>query len=406
MNKNFVQIFDIKSFERVHLSKDVGMIPSLLKEKYNFNSTIVFYDTENNRDLKSIEEGICLERLKMNVLNRVKVTEFFLSPMIWYLIKNAKKIDYLMLFHLKKQNYLYRFLYKLFNPDGKVYLKLDLNAIGINEFKKYREAELEKIGIFETKNIKETLLIVKRKLGFKFFKKELSKFDLISVETKEAINEINKATQNTLEDKLFLLYNGIYGESKALIKRKDYSEKENVIISVGRIGTEVKNNEMLLKAIELIELKDWKVYFIGPIEPCYIKNIEKFYDSNPYLKNKVFFIGNISDKSSLYEWYALSKVFCLTSLSEGFPLVFPEALYYGNYIISTNIGADKDITNNGTLGKSVNINDYKKLAVSLQYVINEEREIEEKFHEIVKFCDKIFLWENIIDELHSRLVEG
>ena len=167
----------------------------------------------------------------------------------------------------------------------------------------------------------------------------------------------------------------------------------------------LKNNEMLLKAIELIDLKDWKVYFVGPIEPCFMKSLEKFSDNNPNLTSKVFFIGNVSDKSSLYEWYARSKVFCLTSNSEGFPLVFPEALYYGNYIKSTNIGADKEITNDGMLGKSVNINDYEGLAVLLQDIISGENKIGDKFHEIIKFCDDVFLWENIIDKLYNRLVK-
>lgn len=405
MSKHFLQIFDIKTFERVHLNKDVGMIPLFLKKKYNFKSTIVFYDTENNRDLQSIENGISLERLKMNVLNRLKVIEFFLSPMTLYIVKNAKKIDYLMLFHLKKQNYLYRFIYKLFNPNGKVYLKLDLNAIGVNGFECYRQAELEEIKILEFKNFKKSFLLLKRKLGFKFLKKELSKFDLISVETREALNEINKATLNTLTDKLFLLYNGISGENQVLAKRKDYIEKENIIITVGRIGTEVKNNEMLLKALEHVDLRDWKVYFIGPVEPSFIKRTEIYFDKNPNLKNKIFLIGNISDKSSLYNWYARSKVFCMTSYSEGFPLVFPEALYYGNYIVSTKVGADRDITNYGELGQSVDVNAYEQLADILQKIIDGEIKIGDKFNDITKYCDEVFLWENIIDELYNRLVK-
>lgn len=405
MIKNFVQLFDIKSFERMHLSKDVGMIPSLLHSKYKFNSTIVYYGSEKNHDITSIEDGIYLERINTNFINRIKALELVFSPMIFYLIKNARKIDYLMLFHLKKQNYFYRFIYKLLNPNGKIYIKLDINAIGIRGFKKYLEFELLSFNLLKISNLKQLILIMKKKIGFKYLKNQLLKFDLISVETREAFDEINKATQNILYDKMLLLPNGISGQNLMLSKRKEFYNKENIIITVGRIGTEVKNNEMLLNAIKLIDLKNWKVYFIGPIEPSFIEIIDEFYHSNPNLTDKVFFIGNISDKTSLYDWYARSKVFCLTSYSEGFPLVFPEALYYGNYIVSTKVGADVDITNQGQLGHSVDINDYKGLANILEDIINGKNKIEDKYYKIIKFCDDIFLWEKIIDELYIRLMK-
>lgn len=404
MRNNFVQLFDIKSFERVHLKKDVGMIPAMLKMKYEYNCTIVFYDNQNNRDLDIVENGVLLERLNLNIMNKLKVIELFFSPMIWYIVKHAKEIDCLMLFHLKKQNFIYRTIYKIINPKGKVYIKLDSSANDVKGFEEYRNAEIKKVKISNLNDLKQSFRLIKRKLGFKYLKHEISKFDIVSVETKEALFKINKATQNILSNKIFLLHNGISGTDQALVKRRKYSEKENIIISVGRIGTEVKNNEMLLRAIEKIDMKDWKVYLIGPIDNSFMAKIGEFFEKNPKQKSKIILVGNVEDKSSLYEWYARSKVFCLTSNSEGFPLVFPEALYYGNYIISTKIGADRDITNFGKIGCSISINDHEQLAKIIHAIINDELKIEKYYNSIVEYCDNNFLWENIIDELHNRIV--
>lgn len=405
MGKKFVQLFDIKYLERVHLYKDVGMIPALLHKKYDISSTIVFYDNEKNRDLESIEEGIYLKRISTNLINKIKLFEFVLSPMVQYLLMNAKKIDYLMLFHLKKQNYFYRLIYKMLNSKGKIYLKLDLDTRDIESFQTYRNEEIKSLNLFKNSmTFKEYILCMKRKIGFKFMKKELSKFDIISAETKFAILKINEATSNIISNKLFYLTNGFLVNDESLNLRKSFSEKENMIITVGRIGSNQKNSEMFLKAIEKVDLKDWEINFIGPINEKFNTVINCFFEKNPKLLNKVHFVGNISDKTKLYEWYARSKIFCLTSKHEGFPLVFPEAIYFGNYVVSTKIGADKDITDDGALGNSVDIDDFESLALYLQKIIDNENIIEEKFQDIIRHCEDNYMWENIIDTLYEKLV--
>lgn len=405
MRNNFVQLFDIKSFERVHLKKDVGMIPALLHKKYNMNSTIVFYDNEKNHDLEEFEEGINLRRIKTDFTNKLKLLEFVISPMILYLIKNAKEIDYLMLFHLKKQNYFYRFIYKLFNPKGKIYLKIDLDTSAFKGFQIYKDAEIKDLNLLNlVMKPKENFVCLKRKLGFKFLKQQLTKFDIISAETKDAVSKINEATSDIIKSKLIYITNGFSETEMSMSLRKPYVEKENIIITVGRIGSNQKNNEMFLKAIEKLDLKDWEIYFIGPIEDKFYTKINEFYESNTNLTKKVHFIGNVSNKSELYSWYARSKIFCLTSRHEGFPLVFPEAIYFGNYIISTKVGADKDITADGVIGTSVELDDFENLAQILQNIIDNESKLDGMFQEIVLHCKNNYMWNDIIDTLYEKLV--
>lgn len=68
------------------------------------------------------------------------------------------------------------------------------------------------------------------------------------------------------------------------------------------------------------------------------------------LINIVILVGNIENKNLLYDYYNRAKVFLLTSRLEGFAIVYPEALKFGNYIITTDVGGAKDITNNGQIG--------------------------------------------------------
>jgi GalNAc-alpha-(1->4)-GalNAc-alpha-(1->3)-diNAcBac-PP-undecaprenol alpha-1,4-N-acetyl-D-galactosaminyltransferase len=403
-NKRAVLLFDIEWFERVHLFKDVGMIPAYLSKLYNFESTIVFYDNERNHNLKNMEFGINLIRIKQNLLNKVLWLKNFVSPMTIYLIKNAKNIDVLMLFHLKKENYYYRVLYKLLNPTGKVYLKLDINLNGIEMFEILNKEEQTTLNIFKyKKGIDAYLRTIKRTIDFKRMKYELSKFDVVSVETKHALDRIRELTNNKLNHNLILATNGFPNESENEKYVKGFEEKDNIIITVGRIGTFEKNNEMFLKAIEKLQLKNWKVFLIGPIEDSFQKYIEEFYDKNPPLKDKVVLVGNINDKKTLYEWFARSKVFCLTSRSEGFPLVFPEAIFFGNYIISTKVGADEDITKGGTLGKSIEQDDLEALTKTLQGIIDNTNDISSKYNEIIKHSREHFVWDKVVGKIFSKL---
>ena len=68
------------------------------------------------------------------------------------------------------------------------------------------------------------------------------------------------------------------------IKERSFEVKENLIITVGRIGTSQKNTEMLLNAVKQIEWNDWKLCLIGTIEPDFQSTITRFFAEYPQLK--------------------------------------------------------------------------------------------------------------------------
>lgn len=55
---------------------------------------------------------------------------------------------------------------------------------------------------------------------------------------------------------------------------------------------------MLLEALKIVDLQDWKFYLIGPMEANLKADIEKFYYHFPEKRNQVILTGPIYDKKN------------------------------------------------------------------------------------------------------------
>ena len=261
-----------------------------------------------------------------------------------------------MCFHWRIETYFSILFYKFLNPKGKIYIKLDTDSG--NEFDTTRY-----IGI-------------KRWLLHKLYSACIHRVNCFSCETFKVYDTICQNTEfgDILKKKLVLMPNGFDEEllQSYNIKERSFEEKENLIITVGRIGTEQKNTKMLLNALQGLDLKDWKVCIIGPIEPNFQETIDKFFQQNPNKQNQVEFIGSISDKQQLWEWYNRAKMFVLTSNYESYGIVLTEAKRFNNYIISTPVGAAYDIIGNEANGSIIALSNIKELSKILQSIINEK----------------------------------
>ncbi|WP_291399368.1 glycosyltransferase family 4 protein [Daejeonella sp.] len=378
--KTFTTIFT--DAENFHLVKDVGQLPYFMFKTEGFHSNLVSYkNTESYSFLNKEVKG-----LELTLIPKKGRIFYFEIGILSYLLSHSKTIDVLNLFHFKKGNFLYLLIYKLLNPKGKSYIKLDMDILF---FKKYNSF------FFSNYKIKNYFLQILTSWIFKFT-------DILSVESEDAKQYLLQVYPE-LKDKLICIPNGIDDISiQQEILVKPYQEKENIILTVGRIGTDQKNTELLLDALKLIDLKDWKVYIIGPIEEEFKSHINTFFQELPQLKDKVIFTGNISDRLELFDWYNKAKIFCLSSRHEGFPIAFPEALYFGNHIITSPVSSAKHITENGQYGIIAEPT-AQDFAMAIQKSIAPNYLSEEKFRAIRDFSMNNFVWTKIVKKLAEKL---
>lgn len=361
MNKgNLTLIFNHFEFGQEHLGKDVFLIPYYLGKQLGTEVTIVFPSLPTNRHFPDSYNGVRFIALKYRkniaFLPFWKHLNFYI-----FLLKNSKKINYLVRFHLSIHTELISILYKLINNSGKVYVKLDINPDAIDSS---YGGELS----------------LKRKIHNLITRLSINKVDLFSCETTSAFQKLKSVNYPELQfgEKLYIIPNGFDEEKlqEININERKYSEKENLIITVGRIGAKQKNTEMFLRSLAKVELKGWKVCLIGNVDSRIHESIESFFKDNPDKLDLVKFTGPIYDKKELWEYYNRAKVFVLTSDWEGYPIVFPEAKRFRNFIISTNIPACLDTIENGRFGVNIPFNDDETLSEVLNNIVTGKQNID------------------------------
>lgn len=376
----FVTVFT--ETENFHLVKDVGQLPYFMYKTEGYDATLISY--KNNVEYPFINNEV--NGLKLNFIPNKGRFLYFELGVLYYLLNNSKSIDVLNLFHFKKDNILYLLIYKLVNPKGKAYIKLDMDILFFKNFNAF---------LFSNYVLKNFILKALTSWIFKLT-------DLFSVETDQAKDYLLNVYPE-LEHKLICNPNGVdnlYLDQE--IPVKPFIEKENIILTVGRIGTEQKNTELLLDALKITDLKDWKVYILGPIEERFKKKIADFYREYPQLENKVIFTGNITNRKELFDWYNRAKIFCLTSRWESFGIVFTEALYFGNYLITSPISSAAYITNNGKYGTVAKAHT-QEFSNAIQNSIEPGFLSSQRYTEIKSFSKENFTWPVIVKKLADKI---
>ncbi len=379
MKKRFLTIFYYKDIGKQHLYKDVGSIPLGLAKYCGWDSSFAYVKFNDEIHDPEYEKFVSL----LPILNH---GSSFLSALL-FLKKNAKNYDVINYYHFGKKVLLLGFFVHLWVPHVKLYCKLDINQNGVKLLqKKYSKREYKALSSI-----------------LQYFH---AYADVYLVETKSLINPLRN--MKIFCPKIFYLPNGFWRDVQIPIDLAD--KKENIILTVGRLGTPQKNTELLLDSfaeIPVAERKNWKLLLVGSYTKDILKKAEGMIAEDPSLRGSIIFTGNVENKERLNRYYTKAAVFCLPSRWEGFPLVLPEAMHHGCFPIVTDCcDAFYDMLDEGKYGDIVPNENRGALTAALRKAVENKAYAVERGIQGKHYVDRHFDWEQIIKKLQGYLEDA
>lgn len=144
------------------------------------------------------------------------------------------------------------------------------------------------------------------------------------------------------------------------------SNKENIILFIGRINDPVKNLKGFIEVWKLLWEKNptWRVLIVGDDSRCESLKISLAKQRI----NNIEFTGKLQNVADIYK---RAKIICITSHSEGWPMVLTEGMSYGCVpcVYATFESANEIITQQED-GILIPPYQTKTMADSIQYLIN------------------------------------
>lgn len=367
------------------LSKDIFLVPYYIAKSIGGTFDYIYCQNLGNTIIPTTHRNA-------NIRQSTIADDF--CAMLKYIVSDAKQIDVLFIWGSSLKHMLIIRMFKLINPKGKIVVFGDMEPP--------QARILNQTDFMCPKGVKG---IVKRYFT-NFFMNNVTYI----VANTEAYNEMKKLFDRKKWSGLLHFYPCLDDEKfkEYGIKRRSWEEKDNIMVCVGRIGCHQKNTEMLLDALEKVDLKDWKIYMIGPITSSFDLNdegnfqntIDDFFIRNPQYKEKLIFTGMIYDQKEVFEFYNRAKVLLSTSRHEGFANVYSQAAAMGCYIISTDVGGADIASNNWQYGTLVEHENSTDLARTISKITNSEVTIDtHKSLKIESISYSCKVWETLLPKM-------
>ncbi len=159
--------------------------------------------------------------------------------------------------------------------------------------------------------------------------------------------------------------------------RKDFSigEDEFILVTCGRI-IKRKAIDVIIKALNEIPDNKIKLYIIGDGPE---KNNLLEFSLQLGLGDRVRFLGHIEEDEK-FKLLSVADLFVLTSLHEGFGIVYMESMYCGLPIVCSNDGGQTDFLKSEENAILLDVGDYKSCAEAIMR-FNNDRDLYERCSE-------------------------
>ena len=343
-------------FQEMFLSKDIFLIPYYIAKELGGECTYLYTENLGNTEIPGEHRGVAIK--KTCNTNQWKV---FLQE----IVSHSKDIDVLFLTGSSAVHMFATYLYKKRNPNGRVVVFGDMEPP--------QARELNKNGFHYSGGLAGW---VKDRLTDYFFRHVT-----YLVANTVAYNLMADLWQRKHWSGLLHFYPCLDDEKFESygLQRRPFAEKENIMVCVGRIGCYQKNTEMLLNALRNVDLKDWKIYMLGPITSSFNlneggdfkKTIDLLFDECPQHRGKLIFKGMVYDQKEVFEYYNRAKVLLMTSRHESWGNVYSEAAALGCYILSTEVGGATLCSNEWKFGHKLQQEDSEGLANAINDIVND-----------------------------------
>lgn len=363
----FATIFT--KFSRVHLTKDVGMIPIEASQCSGFDTSLLIY-----RDKGEKIDNPYGNNITLSPIDATSVVSYYMKLFFFVL---RSEITHINIYHVNKETFFFIFIFKIL-LNKKIYLKLDFDDRGLANF------------IADIKN-KKIKWVIKRNI--------LSLVDLTSIETDGGYTDLMTVWPNK---KLCVVPNAISPLTVSrFISPMKYNERDKVIVIVGRIGAFQKNHEMVVDALNQIRLQNgWKIKFIGPVLDEFkskLDDIKRHPDTD-----SIEILGD-QERECVLSLYSTSRFFLMTSRYEGFSLAMAEAAYFGNVIISTPVNAVDELTSNGLYGIVIPHNDVDALSRCIENIMSDDSKFEKQYESRLNYVRNRFDLRSKIEEVLNEI---
>lgn len=376
-----LEILSGPSYDSVIAYKDAGMLLYELNKSFNYTTNYCGcnsseYDaTWNPQFLKSVCVTKISESLEFNQ-QMLDIKKYIKDHIISY--------DAVIFFNYGNTTYKLAEECKQINPKIVVYVKLDMGRGGYAHFSPSRAFSFlrSRCEAFKSRNV-----------------------DFFTVETKEYYNTLKDTPM--FKGRLHYLPNGVstLGIDDATV---NIDQKENIVITVGRLGIYEKNTELFLDSILDIPNKirsQWKFYFVGPQTREFSQYIAKFLEDNPMLAPNIVQLGNITDRNELSNLLKKSKIICMPSRTESTCIATLEGMYFGCVpIISRYSAFVQDTTNKETIGKVVDDYTSSGFAKAMVEYMEDEVLIKSEVEKAISYARDTFDYKTIGAELNRLLM--
>ena len=216
---------------------------------------------------------------------------------------------------------------------------------------------------------------------YRFLLKQVDKLFFVSLKVRDELLEIVD------EEVLVHTSNGFNSE----IFFNTNQTREEYLIAVGNLRWQ-KNHTLLLESFVKVvnEFPNIQLIIIGSgPEREKLQNLS----IDLKIQSQVHFYGQLK-QDEIAEMMNKSKIFCLTSSSEGFPKVILEAFSCGLPVISTDVGDCRNIIKDGGVISESNPDDYSNNVINL---LKDNNFI--KYQEKALKISENYSWYNVVNKI-------